>query len=187
MSSQDGFPSCCAQITGPAMAALPAVYLNAGWLPASVLLVLTGLCSGFGGGFLIEAMARLPGNQHFDQRVEMMYLAKKVMGPWAYRITIILFVLNLQLTNIAAIIQSTQTADYTIMAIAGKTCGMQIYPHPHWRCTDVATADGSGSHETSDDAMNDTDSPFGSVWICSVGFVLVLLVTIPLGYYNLVR
>jgi hypothetical protein len=140
--------------------------------------------------------------------------------------------LNLQLTNIAAIIQSTQTADYTIMAIAHKTCGMQIYPHPHWRCTDESpsgsngTSSGSGAGTLVTDGMvsvrrfplapfntgysplncsgnpgvnglshrgvngkrsgqNDTDSPFGSVWICSIGFVLVLLVTIPLGYYNL--
>ena len=76
------------------MVALPAVYLNAGWLPASVLLIVTGLCSGFGGGFLIEAMGRLPGNEHFDQRGEMMYLAKKVMGVWAYRLTIVLFVVR---------------------------------------------------------------------------------------------
>ena len=41
-------------------------------------------------------------------------------------------IVNLQLSNITAIIQSTQTADYTIMAITGKTCGMEFFPKLHW-------------------------------------------------------
>jgi hypothetical protein len=179
-------------ITGPAMVTLPAVYMNAGWLPATLLLVLMGTCSGFGGGFLIEAMARMPGNGTFGKRIEMMYLAEKLMGQMAYRITVVLFVLNLQLSNIAAIIQSTQTADYTIQEIAGKTCGLEIYPKPKWQCVNKAGgggggddgADGSGSGGAID-AMVSGDSPFGEVWIVSIGFVVVLLITIPLGYWNL--
>ena len=56
-------------ITGPAMVALAGVYMNAGWLPATVLLALVGVMSGFGGGFLIEAMSRLPGNAEFEERI----------------------------------------------------------------------------------------------------------------------
>eukprot|EP01052_Picozoa_sp_SAG31_P057959 SAG31_NODE_17442_length_670_cov_1.155867_2_plen_75_part_00 len=53
------------------------------------------------------------GNEQFTQRMEMMALAKLVIGsPWLYRIILLLFVTNLQLSNITAIIQSTQTADY---------------------------------------------------------------------------
>ena len=68
-------------ITGPAMVALAGVYMNAGWLPATVLLALVGVMSGFGGGFLIEAMSRLPGNSEFEERIEMMYLARQVLAP----------------------------------------------------------------------------------------------------------
>lgn len=118
----------------------------------------------------------------------MMYLARKVLGTWAYRVTIVLFIVNLQLSNITAIIQSTQTADYTIMAIAGKTCGMEFYPKVHWSCVDLEQAgngsDGSGS-VSGDDGLSDSDSPFGPVWVLSIGFVLVLVITIPLGYWNL--
>jgi hypothetical protein len=56
-------------ITGPAMVALAGVYMNAGWLPATVLLAFVGIMSGFGGGFLIEAMARMPGNAEFEERM----------------------------------------------------------------------------------------------------------------------
>lgn len=56
-------------ITGPAMVALAGVYMNAGWLPATVLLTIVGIMSGFGGGFLIEAMSRMPGNANFDERM----------------------------------------------------------------------------------------------------------------------
>lgn len=118
----------------------------------------------------------------------MMYLARKVLDTWAYRVTIILFVVNLQLSNITAIIQSTQTADYTIMAIAGKTCGIELYPHPQWTCVDLqqAGADNSAAgSSTGDDGLSDADSPFGGVWIVSIGFIIVLVITIPLGYYNL--
>ena len=205
------------------MVALASVYLNAGWLPATVMLVLVGIMSGLGGGFLIEAMSRMPGNAQFEERMEMMYLARcvcararvypharmparlaqrlshcltlclchslrrKVLGTWSYRLTILLFVVNLQLSNITAIIQSTQTADYTIMAIAGKTCGMEFYPQLHWHCVDLEQADGgdSDSGSLADDGLSDSDSPFGAVWVVSIGFLIVLVITIPLGYFNL--
>ena len=175
-------------ITGPAMVALAGVYMNAGWLPATVLLALVGVMSGFGGGFLIEAMSRLPGNAEFEERIEMMYLARQVLAPLAYRVTIFLFVVNLQLSNITAIIQSTQTADYTIMAIAGKTCGVEFYPHLSWNCVDgqqAAAQNSAAGSSTGDDGLSDADSPFGPVWVVSIGFVLVLIITIPLGYFNL--
>ena len=175
-------------ITGPAMVALAGVYMNAGWLPATVLLALVGVMSGFGGGFLIEAMSRLPGNAEFEERIEMMYLARQVLAPLAYRVTIFLFVVNLQLSNITAIIQSTQTADYTIMAIAGSTCGVEFYPHISWNCVDgqqAAAQNSAAGSSTGDDGLSDADSPFGPVWVVSIGFVLVLIITIPLGYFNL--
>ena len=115
-------------------------------------------------------------------------VCRKVLGTWSYRLTILLFVVNLQLSNITAIIQSTQTADYTIMAIAGKTCGMEFYPKLHWHCVDLEQADdagGSDSGSLADDGLSDSDSPFGPVWVVSIGFLIVLVVTIPLGYFNL--
>lgn len=78
--------------------------------------------------------ARVPGNDNFDQRMEMMCLAKRVFGRFAYRTTIALFLLNLQLANITAIIQSTQTMDFTVIAMAAKTCGLELYPDPGWKC-----------------------------------------------------
>ena len=48
--------------------------------------------------------------------------------------------------------------------------GVEIYPHPGW-----VTADSAG----------DSNSPFGSVVILSIGFVVILLTAIPLGYFNL--
>ena len=119
---------------------------------------------------------------------EMMYLARKVLGTWAYRVTMVLFVVNLQLSNITAIIQSTQTADYTIMAIAGSTCGLEFYPKLSWNCVDLEQAGAANSAAGSiagDDGLSDSDSPFGPVWVVSIGFMLVLVVTIPLGYWNL--
>ena len=64
-------------ITGPGMVTLVTIFQEAGWLPAILMLVLFGVASYFAGYFLIKAMSAVPGNENFDQRVEMMYGCRK--------------------------------------------------------------------------------------------------------------
>lgn len=61
--------------------------------------------------------------------------------------------------------------DFTLVAIFGKSCGMQFYPSfAAWTCAND---------------MNDVD-PFGSnVVIFSVGVIALALICIPVGYWNL--
>eukprot|EP01027_Heterolobosea_sp_BB2_P018639 GEZU01026226.1.p1 GENE.GEZU01026226.1~~GEZU01026226.1.p1 ORF type:complete len:439 (+),score=117.50 GEZU01026226.1:777-2093(+) len=60
--------------------------------------------------------------------------------------------------------------DLTVLAIFQRTCGFEVYPHPGLTCR---YTQGAG------------DSPFGTVFIISIGFILVFMLTIPMGFLNL--
>src|SRR5690606_25063212 len=89
---------------------------------------------------------------------------------WAYWLTLILLVVSLQAVNISSIIISAQTMDFALIAVFKYTCGWEFYPHFRF---DSVTHHG------------DDISAFGNVVIISLGFVIVLVVTIPMGYFNL--
>lgn len=62
--------------------------------------------------------------------------------------------------------------DSTLLALVG-TCAFQFYPH-FWTGSECVT------HAV------DPGSPFGhGVFVCSLGFIAVLVLSIPLGYFNL--
>ncbi len=63
-------------------------------------------------------------------------------------------------------------ADAALEQIVGKACGLLLYPEFGFKCL---TSD-------SDDA---SDSVFGDNWVISVGYVLMIVVAIPMGYWNL--
>ena len=111
----DGFGSktigfgggCCLlwnNITGPGMVSLMLIYQSAGWLPATLLFVGVGIMSGMAAGFVSESMTLVEGNDRFQGRVEMMFLAQELLPRLVYLTTIFFFVFNLQITNISAII-----------------------------------------------------------------------------------
>ena len=60
--------------------------------------------------------------------------------------------------------------DSMILAIFGGTGGVEFYPHPGWLWV---TSQGTGV------------TPFGDVYLISIGFVVTLCLIIPLGYFNL--
>ena len=172
------------------------------------------IVAGFSATMLCKAMAMVPGNDRFQVsscgmfahsdhdlqlvvgdfqgRIELSGLARHYFPKWAYYITLLLLIISLQATNIASIIISSQvppphhnsntlphhhntiphsqTADFALVAIFKWVGGVEIYPDPGW-----VTADTPG----------DSNSPFGDVIIISLGFMLVLMTAIPLGYFNL--
>ena len=152
---------------------------GAGWIPATLLFVVVGIMSGLSAGFVSESMTLVPGNERFQGRVEMMFLAQELLPRLVYLTTIFFFIFNLQITNISAIIESAQTTDATLISIFGKTCGLNVVPdknnHGGFQCVGHH---GAGAH-------NIDDSPFGDSWVVSLGFILIAVVSIPLGYWNL--
>ena len=82
----------------------------------------------------------------------------------------IVFVVAFQASNISAIILSSQTMDTTLVAMFKRSVALQIYPN----FGGTSTADGVSG-----------DSPFGDAYVISVGFIVILCLTIPMGYFNL--
>jgi len=60
--------------------------------------------------------------------------------------------------------------DLTLIAIFKRTFAVEFFPNVGWA---EASQPGSGL------------SPFGSAIVLSLGYIIVLMLTIPLGYFNL--
>jgi hypothetical protein len=180
------------------MVQIPSMFQQAGWLfpskscnshmeqPCGMTAVFTSLIYGaaimfvYIGGlmgiismYLSKAVSLLPGNQHFRKRIEFNELANAVFPKWLYIITMVCLLFNFQATNISAIVVSAQTMDNTILAIAKKTCAIILYPAESPMCIE---ADGTSSV---------TDSPFGDKYVISIGYIVTLALTVPLGFINL--
>jgi hypothetical protein len=109
---------------------------------------------------------------------------------------IVLVILHYQAANVGAIIVSAQTMDSTLLAIFQKTCAMTVYsstwshigPPPNVGILDKKNQ--TVSSPVFQCIMNDnndvkTDSPFGDDYVISLGFLIVLVLCVPLGYFNL--
>lgn len=160
-------------ITGPAMVTIPLVYQAAGWFTPTLCLIVMTLLSSLASGFLCEAMACIPGNEHFQGRVEFSTLVNFFFGKTGLILSQIFINAALQSANVAAIIECAQVADSTLIALFHKTCGLQIAPHfMEWHCI---------SQESS------ADSPFadGTYYLFTIGFLIMMALVIPMGYLNL--
>jgi hypothetical protein len=85
---------------------------------------------------------------------------------WLHLLIMVVFVVAFQASNISAIILSSQTMDTTLVALFKKSFALEMYPSPGA----ISTADGMQG-----------DSPFGNAYVISLGFVIVLCLTIPMG------
>jgi hypothetical protein len=97
---------------------------------------------------------------------------------------------------VGAIIVSAQTMDSTLLAIFQKTCAMTVYS-PSWSTIGPPATAGIFSQNNATVSSpifqcilsdyNDvaTDSPFGNDYVISAGFLIVLVLCVPLGYFNL--
>jgi ABC-type dipeptide/oligopeptide/nickel transport system permease component len=77
------------------MVSLIIIYHYAGYVNATLLIVLFGLMSGLAASFLCEAMASIKGNDRFQSRVEMMSIARLSLPRYAYYCTLMIFIFNL--------------------------------------------------------------------------------------------
>ena len=70
--------------------------------------------------------------------------------------------------------------DSTLIEIFGRSCALYIY--------DPTARNGTMSHHGVFGCVDHgslSDSPFGDAYVISLGFVVVLCVTIPIGFFNL--
>lgn len=136
-------------------------------------IVFVALLSGYSATMLTEAMKYLPGNKNFDDRVEFASLAKFYLGRWPYVATQIFLNLALLSLNLVSILETIQVMDWTLVGIFGCTYGLTLWPRAGFqRVCPVTTG-------------NTCDSPFGQSMVVGLGYVVIVVLIIPLGYWNL--
>jgi hypothetical protein len=174
--------------TGPGVVALISIYITCGWVPATLLFMAVGVMCGQVSVYLVEAMQMVPGNENFEKRVELMYMAKRYLSKPLYWTSMVFFLLNLQLTNIGSIIVSTQQADWTIIACGVPSYALELYPNfsfTHTPFVNNSSAAANSSAAGGNGSSTTADSPFGDAYVISLGYLIVLAAAVPLGYMNL--
>ena len=159
-------------VTGGGMVLFAQMYQQAGWLLPTLCLLLLMLICGTGALMLVECMAMMPRNGQFRRRVEYTTVMKHFCSHRWYVLIAVFYQLSLAVTNISLIVQSIQVMDFTIVAIAGRTCALpEFYPNPGFGCPDPVSGQ---------------ISPFDpTVYCIPLGLFFTALIVIPLGLLDL--
>ncbi|KAL6044765.1 hypothetical protein QOT17_023147 [Balamuthia mandrillaris] len=156
------------QIYGPGVLAIPIVFQQAGLLVSLATMALFTVLSSLASCMLCEGIARLPGNDRFQLRVEYANAVRHYFGrAWHFVFQVFLNV-SLQTMNVASIIICAQSMDSFLIYLFHHSWALEIYPHPSFIGT-----------ESIDDLYK------GSALHLTVGYLLVMAACIPLGIYNL--
>jgi amino acid permease len=176
-------------ITGPGVPGLPNMFAEAGWFLPSLLIVLVWMASTLSASMYCEAMRKIPGNEHFKDRLEYSSIVKHYFGHSWYVASQLGLNGALQSLNIISVIQSAQVMDAAIARVFGATCGLNLTPfqgvwednnlHKHnlphsadfFSCADLGDV-GQGN-------------PWGCHIVLSAGYLLVAMMAIPCGRWNL--
>jgi len=157
-------------ITGPGLVILPLAFQTTGYAGLTLIITLYTLMSLVCIFFVAETMTRIPGNERFQNSVEFMDLVRTYFSPRVHLVVLALFLVSCVGTNIGNIVESAQTIDEAMLAF-GSACALRLSPHPGFTCI------------TKEEASS--DSVFGNDWVISVGLLILVVVTIPLGFLNL--
>lgn len=177
-------------ITGPGVPLLPNVFIEAGWLSPVCVILAVWLMTSFSSAMYCEAMRRIPGNQHFSDRVEYTNVVRFYFGRKWFIASQIILCCRLQVANVIAIIMSTQVLDNFVSAIFGQSCALNLTPFgnlwfdPH--ASHLITVPGSRDIFS---CVNTKDLNAGNPWGCHVvisfGFILTTAMALPSSRWNL--
>ena len=156
------------------MFALAALFQQAGWLLSIGLMLLVAVWTAQSSLYFAQAMAAFRGNANFGKRMEMGHTMFHLLPRWAYYLGMVTLLTVFFSQNLANIVLTSQVMDYTLLDMFGRTCGVDYYPSFRAYCVTGAS---------SQDAQ--TDSPFGYSYVISLGYIVVLVLCIPLGVLNL--
>ena len=117
-------------------------------------------------------MQGIPGNKYFQGDVEYATLINFYFNPIHHILGQVLLYGALQSNAIQGMVLSAQAIDRLIIDIFGKTCGVALSgPRAGWICVSSAGT---------------FPSPFDNTFMLfTIGFIIVLLIVIPLGLTNL--
>jgi hypothetical protein len=159
---------------GPGMFALSALFQQAGWLPSIALMLLISVWTSQSALYLAQTMAGFSGNGDFNKRMEMGNTMFFLLPRWAYYLSMATLSIVFFSQNLANIVLTSQVMDYTLLDAFGQTCGLD-YTSFKFYCVSSPGTDNSVQ----------ADSPFGYSFVISLGYLVVLVLCIPLGMLNL--
>lgn len=160
-------------IVGPGMVLFPALFQAAGWLPVAIVLAVVSLLCTLSGLMLTQAMALMPGNHDYSERVEYTTVAKLLLPRRWYLLVQIIFQLAYGSVLMSTIIESAQIMDWTFVGVTNSTYALEIAPRfghvLHSHGVDPATA----------------VTPFGGQYVLTLGFGAVAVFCLPFGALTL--
>jgi hypothetical protein len=156
------------QIYGPGVLAIPLVYAQSGLVLTFFMVTFFLLVSSLAATCLAQAIASIPDNRQYQQRVEFGTAVEYYYGhKWHVAFQICLNI-TVQAYNIASVVICAQSLDQAFIATTGKMYAFELGPD-------------TGFHE-----YLDTDAVYKSSRIClSLGYALITLFFLPAGFLNL--
>jgi hypothetical protein len=155
---------------GTSVVIWPALVQMSGLMPTLLVTLAVTVGSLFSLYMLVEAVSRIPRNSDFQLRVEYMDVSKNYFNPREFALTQCIFFLYMTSQLVANIIQTSQVADFGIVAMFGNSCGLQFFPFG-WKC----------AHDP------ESATPFGDAFVLSAGLVLVACIALPLSRLQVSR
>ncbi|RYY33142.1 hypothetical protein EON62_04525, partial [archaeon] len=162
-------------LCGSAMTQISPMFQQAGWLFPVIIFIIISLITYMSSMYISRTIALLPGNALFKQRIEFSRLARMLFSRTGFLITVFFIVASFIANNISNIVISSQVMDDLLMATAHKTCALVMSPassHP-FQCVSADS-----------DSVVD-DSPFGNSYTISLGYLIIMVISVPLSYMNL--
>ena len=155
----------------PGIPFVAANFQSPGWVFTGVMFICFTFVSGFSTLLIIEAIQAIPGNAHFQGDVEFATLINFYFGPWSHLLGQFFLYCSLQSNAIQNIVLAAQSTDKMLIAIFKQSCGVQISGGLRWVCVNSPGSDPS--------ALGDNTMLF------TIGYLVVLACTIPLGIFNI--
>jgi hypothetical protein len=153
-------------LVGVGIPLLPAVMQDAGWVSSCAVMLMISIFAGYAGSMMTEAMKYVPGNRHFEDRIEYASLCRFYLGTGPYWVVQVFLNMSLLSMNLVSILLTVQVMDWTIVRIFKCTCGLILLPdagqHVGFQC--VCPVVGLVSH---------SNSPFGDAMVIGIGFLVM--------------
>eukprot|EP00941_MAST-03F_sp_MAST-3F-sp1_P005141 g5141.t1 len=163
------------QIFGPGVLAIPLVFVKSGFLPATFANLVVGSASALAATMLIKSVRMIPGNSTLDQRVELFTAVRHYYGvKWA-TVTQVLLHLSLQSLNVASILDVAMVFDKLLAQATGSTIALEIWPNTMHL--------GLFGLQWIEKLYNPSDDT--TMFAITVGYLLVALLCLPMGFFNL--
>jgi len=168
-------------VSGAGMLNLPALYHQAGWFIMALGFCLICLIATTSATFLCDAIARIPGNQNFDKRIEFSTAFHHYYGHWGYLFSQIGLVLCLMSQALSSIIAVAPIMDQFIVFLFHKTFALDVSHSGFITWSDSVCDSINYVHNHPAGCV-----PFdGEGYVVTLGYIVTLAMIMPMGIMNL--